>query len=366
MSAETYSFTAKLLHRLALGSRAIAEASMDIDRMLAKPECRQILQSHPVYVSGLARAGTTLIMRRLHATGQFRSLTYRDMPFVLMPNLWRAVTKPFDNAGNQAERAHGDGLTVDCHSPEALEEVFWRICYADRYIQPDRLVPMTTDPQMTTQYAKYIASILHADDHPNAPRRYLAKNNNQMLRLNVICQTFEHATVLIPFRNPIDQAQSLLRQHERFCQMAAKDPFVGQYMTWLAHHEFGPDHRPYVFNDDSPPKPNDPHQLNYWITLWIQTYRYMLQQHNDNCIWIDYHRLCNNPKHVFQQLGQRIDCQDLAQAQADPVTPRTAQTPTQTPDTRLAGSAGELYRQLLIQMNKWYTPPPTSTESESY
>lgn len=79
----------RALHRLALGSPAVAEIAFGLDRIVSRagpgdPEARH------VFVCGLARAGTTALTRRLHASGAFASLTYRDMPFVLAPNLWRA------------------------------------------------------------------------------------------------------------------------------------------------------------------------------------------------------------------------------------------------------------------------------------
>ena len=66
-----------------------------------------------VFVSGLARAGTTILMREIHGSGDFGSLTYADMPFVLAPNFWRRLSANGAKAKPRAERAHGDGIEVE-------------------------------------------------------------------------------------------------------------------------------------------------------------------------------------------------------------------------------------------------------------
>jgi hypothetical protein len=86
-----YSFGERLLHRLALGFPVISEISFDIDALLFNKKKDISFEKH-VFISGLARAGTTILMRSFYETGQFRSLTYRDMPFVLMPGIWQKVS----------------------------------------------------------------------------------------------------------------------------------------------------------------------------------------------------------------------------------------------------------------------------------
>ena len=117
----------RLLHRLALQVGPIAEMSFDVDQRMAGGRSRDIVGLRSRFVAGLARAGTTVLMRRFHTTGAFRSLTYRDMPFVLAPNLWRRLMRSSRREVAATERAHGDSMLVDVDSPESLDEVFWRI-----------------------------------------------------------------------------------------------------------------------------------------------------------------------------------------------------------------------------------------------
>lgn len=63
-----YSTLDRILHRLVLGSPAIAEMLHDIERGLYLKDAPPDDGRH-VYVTGLARAGTTILMREIHRSG---------------------------------------------------------------------------------------------------------------------------------------------------------------------------------------------------------------------------------------------------------------------------------------------------------
>ncbi|MFN0115364.1 MAG: sulfotransferase [Paracoccaceae bacterium] len=258
-----YSTLAKVLHRLALGG--LGEMLHDIERA-------RFLKKAPegsgknVFVTGLARAGTTILMREIHGTGAFGSLTYADMPFVLAPNTWARLSKKGSKPGKRAERAHGDGIEVDTHSPEALEEVFWRVRDGKAYIKADHLLPHRPDAEAMSDYKDFIRLVLLR----TGKTRYLAKNNNNFLRLGTLARAFPMSDVLIPVRDPLQHARSLLDQHKRFL---TPDAFTRSYMTWLVHHEFGATHRPFRFGA---PAKGDPGGMDYWLRLWIEAHQVML------------------------------------------------------------------------------------------
>ncbi len=256
-----YSALDRLLHRIALGNRAVAEMVHDMERgrfLSSSPESRG---GRHVYVTGLARSGSTILMREIHATDAFASLTYADMPFVLAPNLWAGLARR-TSPGKRAERAHGDGIEVDTNSPEALEEVYWRIfCGAD-YITPAGLVPHAPPDEMVQGYLDLVRLILRR----RGKTRYLAKNNNTILRLETLARAMPESLFLVPIREPLQHAQSLLNQHQRF---RGSDAFTAQYMEWLGHHEFGATQRPFLMG---PVSGSDPETLDYWLDQWITVY----------------------------------------------------------------------------------------------
>lgn len=289
-----YSLLDRILHRLALQIESVAELSFDLDqRSLGREPAGVALERH-VFVSGLARAGTTALMRRFHASGAYRSLTYRDMPFVLAPNLWRKLATKNARAAIEEERAHGDGILVDVDSPESLDEVFWRIFAGPDYIARTHLRPHRPDAATLRKFVSYVGAILTAQDA--GATRYLSKNNNNVLRLAAIREAFPQALILVPFRAPAAQAASLLRQHRQICRLQREDGFVRSYMTWLVHHEFGLDHRPFSF-DGRPGAPADepaPEELDYWLRRWLETYGWLERTAPADAVFVCYEDLCDD------------------------------------------------------------------------
>lgn len=336
-----YSAGDRLLHRLALDSPAIANLAFRMDqKLVARPG--DAAAGRHIFVAGLARSGTTILMRRFHASGEFRSLTYRDMPFVLAPNVWRRLSALSQKEGQAAERAHGDRIAVDFDSPESLDEVFWRMFDGPAYIRSTHLVPHAPDDVLVERYRDYVAAVLQASAPPVA--RYLCKNNNNILRLPTIHQAFPHALLLVPFREPVDHAGSLLRMHQNFLAQQANDPFVRSYMGWLGHHEFGGDHRPFRFRVDDPVK-GHPQTLDYWLDRWIDAYRHLDACLPPDALLVCYEDLCDDPA-VWQRLAERAGV-----AVADPsYVPfsrgaRRGGDPASCDPERL-GAATALYRRL--------------------
>jgi Sulfotransferase family len=301
MQNHGYNAVERALHHLALGSRPIAEISFDVNVLLSSRMAgaagKTESDGRHVFVSGLARAGTTIIMRRLHETGLFRSLTYRDMPFVLCPNLWERISNLSRRDMEAVERVHGDGLQVDVDSPEALDEVFWRVFAGSDYIKETHLCAHGADNDLVEKFRRYISCILHCQSDGSQKRRYLSKNNNNILRLGALRAAFPNSVILIPFRDPVQQANSLLNQHRKFSQLQGDDVFVRSYMKWLAHHEFGLEHRPFWFDNGrafeaSRYRASD---INYWLEAWLRVYGWVRDNRPENGLFVCYEDICSDP-----------------------------------------------------------------------
>lgn len=290
-----YSALDKALHRLALGSPAVAEMTHDVERSLFLKTAPADDGRH-VFVTGLARAGTTILMREIHRAGEFGSLTYADMPFVLAPNLWAEISRKGRTAGARRERAHGDGIEVDFDSPEALDEAFWRVFDGASYIAADALLPHRPDAALIDRYRDFIRLALRR----TGKSRYLSKNNNNILRIGTLAPAMPAAVFLVALRHPLPHAASLLAQHKRFL---AADAFTRQYMTWLGHHEFGATHRPFRFG--AAPT-GDPSGLDYWLRAWIAAYGALeAAAASPNVVFVPYEALCRDPA-VWKAAAARI------------------------------------------------------------
>lgn len=297
-----YGPVARMLHRLALGNRAVAEMTFDIEWATQGRKAPAADDGQHVFVTGLARAGTTQILRVLYGTSAFASLTYRAMPFVLAPNLWGKVAGSRTRKTEPRERFHGDGILVDLDFPEAFEEVFWRTFAGNEYIGDNALTPHRPDRDTLDQFARHMSTVMLA----NGGERYLSKNNNNILRLPALAERFPAATIVVPFRDPLQHAASLLAQHRRFLASQADDPFIRDYMTWLVHREFGEEHLPFRFGSD--PITGDPQTIDYWLARWIDYHAYLLNGKLDpsRMLLVPFERLCAEPDQTWAALAKRL------------------------------------------------------------
>lgn len=344
MSDGDYGFAARLLHRIALGSPLVGQACFDLEKTLRKAPATR--DDPHVFVTGLARAGTTILMRALNETGCFRSLTYRDMPFVLMPGTWQRLSRGFRTQRAARERAHGDGIRVDYDSPEALEEVFWRCFCGSDYIFKDYLAPHAVDDETMEAFVRYVDLVVASAEDP-AQVRYLSKNNNNLLRLGAIRAAFPNAVILIPFRDPLQHANSLLGQQRHFSRRHREDPFSRDYMRWLAHHEFGLTHKPFRFRADepAPATAGAPDDINYWLRLWCNTYRFVLENLDAGMTPVCYETLCAEPARTLAPVLARAAVDAGAGALRTEFRASPARR-VEGVDAVLADEAGALYAQL--------------------
>ena len=306
---ERYSRLDRLLHRLAFSSFEVQKALADVEDRLCARRLAGIEIDRPVFITALPRAGTTLLLETLDSLDLFATHTYRNMPFLLVPLFWNAVTLPFHAPHVAVERAHGDGMTIGFDSPEAFEEVVWRAFWQDRYLE-DRIAVWAAgdedvhgefEPFIRTHVAKMIA--LRRAQRPGA-LRYLSKNNANLARIPKIIRLFPDAVILVAFRNPLDHAASMLRQHLNFLDLHAAEPFARRYMADVGHFEFGADLRPIDFGHWLRGGDVDPPQgANFWLRYWCAAYAHVLANPCGHVVFVDYDALCADPASILRRIG---------------------------------------------------------------
>jgi len=250
----------------------------------------------PVFICGLARSGSTLLLNRLTATGAFSTSTYRHMPFVLAPNMWSRASSAQQKTSVAVERAHGDGMTHSFDSEEAFEEVFWRAVGKSR----KGLDLLPWNPKYTRSdvqaFRLFMTSVVKAGTAP----RYLSKNNNNVTRLPTLLKASKSARIVIPFRDPLGFANSTLAQHRKFLDGHTRNPFDAQYMAWLGHHEFGPFFKPFGAEGVTPP---DDVTLDYLVRYWVAVYRQILTNEDPRLTFFGYDGFCKDPAQKLAALG---------------------------------------------------------------
>lgn len=302
--ASHYSALDQLLHRLILNHPHLHMRLMR--REVATWRKRGgVPHTSFLWVTGLARAGTTSMLERLVQTKAFHSLHYGNMPLVLAPSLWKRFHNP--GSGEKRERSHGDGILVGLDSAEALEEVFFQAATNRSYITPEALEAHSVDIDMHRDYLDYQGIALASSDRPQA--MYVAKNNNALLRYPAMRLLNRDFHVVFMFREPLVHAASLLAMHRKYCAMQASDPFVREYMDWLAHHEFGLGHLPFRFPSSTSLPTGNKDSLDYWLDVWINHHREALAMDPHHLHFVSYESYCADPNGVLKSLGESLGVQ---------------------------------------------------------
>lgn len=214
----------------------------DLESRILADEIAGVAIDRPIYVSGLARAGTTILLEILAEHPQTASHAYKDFPFVATPWFWNwFLDRSRRAAGPAVERAHGDGIVVTPDSPEALEEMLWMAFFPGLHEEDGcRVDAATVAPEFEAFYRDHLRKLLRM----RGGRRYLAKGNYNVTRLAYLRRVFPDARFVVAVREPRAHVASLARQHARFRALHERDPRALRYMQRAGHFEFGLDRRP--------------------------------------------------------------------------------------------------------------------------
>ena len=133
--------------------------------MLFKNEQKLEERNH-IFITGMPRSGSTVLLYYLYQSELFASLTYRDMPFVISPKLNFFNKKKIE----KKERLHKDGLRFDLDTPEALDNVFFNLF---------------NDKEINLELENYILSVL-TKYKIKISKQNLIKKENSKFRFNVL------------------------------------------------------------------------------------------------------------------------------------------------------------------------------------
>lgn len=296
-----YTGWSMLLHRMILENYNISAALFRLEKRLYKRRLQKADGSF-VIVTGLARGGTTALTNLLFESKKFHSLSYDNMPFLLSVNLWRKLHRP--RKSKLKERAKGENIMFGYKTIETLEEYFFKVFLNDTYVKNKILEEHEVDQRTYEDYMVYQKLI----GIKNKDSKYLAKNNNLILRYKSLRALNPEFKVLLIFRNPVSHASSLLNQHNRYCDMNEADPFTLEYMNWLGHHEFGLNHKVFDLELRGLCEGYEDSSISYWLAIWISYYSHALTLlEDDHLHLIDHSDLCTKPVELTAALGAALN-----------------------------------------------------------
>ena len=300
---EDYSSLDKFLHYLFVGNGAMAKLQFQCECLLHRKSVESAPRQH-IYVSGLARSGSTSLMQYLGQLPDFVSLSYRNMPLIFMP---RTGPRLISQRDEEKERSHKDGMKHSLSTYEALEEPFWLHWAGTDFVRIDHLAAHDITEEVHAKYRKY-RTLVACD------KTYLSKNNNHLLRAKSLHRMDAanglRTRTIIPFREPYAQAKSLLEQHNTLSALQTENDFALDYMDFLVHHEFGLHVKTLCVGGplEAPELQADPSTVEYWVDVWYRFYWAVLEKHReeaDFCFFC-YETYLENPRDSLLSLQEFI------------------------------------------------------------
>ena len=267
----------------------------------------------PVFVTGLARSGTTMLLELLAQAEGVATHRYRDFPFLMTPWFWNRFVDVFGVRGEKTPRPHRDGINISPESPEAFEEPLWQQFFPDAH-RPVVSHVLTADdrkPAFDEAFVEHVRKMLLL----RQGTRYVSKGNYNVTRIAYLASLFPDARFVVPIRHPATHVASLVRQHELFCEYARQDPRVPEYLKAAGHYEFGP-HREPISVDGSGEQilaaweTGDEH--GGYALQWAAVYRFVQEllaqspELAERVMVVRYEDLCDEPRRELTAILRHV------------------------------------------------------------
>jgi Sulfotransferase family len=264
-----------------------------------------------VFICGLARSGSTMLLEWLHAMPGFTAHRYADFPMLWTPYWWNTLLARLPRShALPVERAHRDRIMVTRDSPEAFEEVLWSHFFPfDVAAVSDVLDARVNAPAFARLHREHIAKLVHA----RGARRYVAKGNYNVLRIAWLAGQYPDAHFIVPIREPLAHVASLLRQDALYDQAPAA---TLRHIAARGHHEFGALKRVVRVDPVSAAAIARDHgegrAAQGWLRQWLAIYGHVLELLNADAdfpariTFVPFEPLCEAPFEQLTSIARRI------------------------------------------------------------
>ena len=303
-------------------TRGLWRSLGNLETRVVAEETEGLRVNQPIYVTSLARAGTTIVTEMLERHPALTCHHYSDFPNMWTP-YWRnfLLQKSRREPPEATVRAHRDRILVSHDSPEAVEEVLWMAFFEGLHdeAQCNVLDASHKNDDFDQFYTDHILKLLAVRN----ANRYLAKGNYNISRLAYLHRLFPDAYFVIPVRSPEHHIASLQKQHRLFSRGHELNDRVGEQLAMSGHYEFGPYRRAVHFGNDETSSAiraawDEGRDIEGWALYWADTYRFLAEQLNQHpelaqrCILFRYEDLCTHSEDVITALLSHCELDEPA------------------------------------------------------
>jgi hypothetical protein len=306
-------YLAKLLQRVP----AFADVVHSLESSWIGDKVRAKRVDRPIYVTGMARAGTTVTLEMLSNHPDIASHRYLHMVMPYAPHWFQDFADATPIMLSPTERVHQDELMVNRNSPEAVEEIFWQRYFPDTTdeLRTNMLTAKTSRPYFERFYREHINKLVY-NQHA---KRYLAKNNYNISRLEYILKMFPDAKFLLVIRNPFTHIASLAKQDVILGRLEARDPRLMDWTKVIGHREFGS--AKFCINVDNTETvrrirslwKSKTHYVEGWALYWSAIYASAFERLKNSkrlsnaTLMVKYEDLCMNPAKTIDAIIDHVE-----------------------------------------------------------
>jgi hypothetical protein len=196
-----------------------------------------------------------------------------------------------------------------------MEEILWKYFFPKCHDPTVRNVldRCQRPSDFETFYTQTIRKLLLS----RGARRYLAKNNYNVARLDYLKSLFPDARFVVPIREPVYHIASIMKQHCLLSEEENHDKRVLAYMRRSGHFEFGLDRRP--LNLKSNDRTLEIQELwrkgrdvEAWAKYWRDVHIYLadlletVETIAECTLVVSYEKLCRSQKETLARLYSHV------------------------------------------------------------
>ncbi|MEQ9344851.1 MAG: sulfotransferase [Thalassospira sp.] len=303
----------------------------NFETRMAADSIEKVQVEKPIFIAGLARSGSTILLETLARHEDAATHRYRDYPPVFTPWFWNRFVDLAPGRQNVAvERTHADGINITPESPEAFEEMIWMAFFRHLHDtgESNVLDGQISNPAFEKFYREHIRKLIHV----RGGRRYVSKANYLVTRMEYLLSIFPDARFVLPVRDPVWHIASLIKQHALFCLGEQNNPRAVAHMQRVGHYEFGLDRRPINTGDlhatlDIMKLWKNGNEIEGWARYWSNLHHYIADRLIVNkaldkaTLVVRYEDLVADPAGKLRTLFDHVDLDD-----AQPIIDRVAPT----------------------------------------
>jgi len=283
-----------------------------METLLSRNDINALTVDRPIYIVGLARAGTTIILEMLYKHPFLASHKYRHFLMPFFPHRFSRIVDQSLFFTKPRERVHKDGIMVTRESPEAVEEIFWQDFFNNNH--NEEISSVMSGTMSNTNFEQFYRNHIRKLIINQRCSRYLAKNNYNITRLGYLHRMFPDVKFLLIIRNPVNQIASLIKQTRLFVNMEKNNPLLADWHRLTGHSEFG--HNQLCINTGDNEIihkirrlwKNEKTYVKGWAYYWSSIYDYVMNLLDTNkeikkaTLIIRHEDLCENPAKTIDKI----------------------------------------------------------------